>query len=216
MGRAAGTGDRPPEHFQQAGRSTRPRSPAGRVRVNAEGRTLGTVAAEAAPAAAPVRLVVEAPSSMPLRYAVKLMGDAAPKKSEANGTVMLTFEFGHRDGIEERERYLPYDVPDESYISISTAESWGAVAAGYSAIVERQLQAGNPAQVVRRVIAGKTGREAVGSALLAEVHKQVRYTAVELGEASIVPRDSAERGMKHWTVIGIGAAILIIVFLISR
>ena len=31
-----------------------------------------------------------------------------------------------------------------------------------------------------------------------------------------VPRESAERGIKHWTVIGIGAVILILVFLISR
>ena len=31
-----------------------------------------------------------------------------------------------------------------------------------------------------------------------------------------VPRVSGERGMRHWTVIGVGAAILIIVFLISR
>jgi uncharacterized integral membrane protein len=31
-----------------------------------------------------------------------------------------------------------------------------------------------------------------------------------------VPRDAAERGMRHWTVIVVGAAILIIVFLISR
>jgi hypothetical protein len=31
-----------------------------------------------------------------------------------------------------------------------------------------------------------------------------------------VPPDSAERGMKHWTVIGVGAAILILVFLLSR
>ena len=31
-----------------------------------------------------------------------------------------------------------------------------------------------------------------------------------------VPADAARRGMKHWTIIGVGAAILIIVFLISR
>jgi hypothetical protein len=31
-----------------------------------------------------------------------------------------------------------------------------------------------------------------------------------------VPAAVAERGMKHWTIIGVGAAILIIVFLISR
>jgi len=31
-----------------------------------------------------------------------------------------------------------------------------------------------------------------------------------------VPAAAAERGMKHWTIIGFGAAILIIVFLISR
>ena len=31
-----------------------------------------------------------------------------------------------------------------------------------------------------------------------------------------VPAAAAGRGMKHWTIIGAGAAILIIVFLISR
>ena len=31
-----------------------------------------------------------------------------------------------------------------------------------------------------------------------------------------VPAAAAERGMRHWTIIGVGAAILIIVFLISR
>jgi hypothetical protein len=31
-----------------------------------------------------------------------------------------------------------------------------------------------------------------------------------------VPQETAERGMKHWTIIGVGAAILILVFLISR
>jgi hypothetical protein len=31
-----------------------------------------------------------------------------------------------------------------------------------------------------------------------------------------VPADSAERGMKHWTIIGVGAAVLILVFLLSR
>ena len=31
-----------------------------------------------------------------------------------------------------------------------------------------------------------------------------------------VPASAAERGMKHWTIIGVGAAILIVVFLISR
>jgi hypothetical protein len=31
-----------------------------------------------------------------------------------------------------------------------------------------------------------------------------------------VPAAAAARGMKHWTIIGVGAAILIIVFLLSR
>jgi hypothetical protein len=31
-----------------------------------------------------------------------------------------------------------------------------------------------------------------------------------------VPPDAAQRGMQHWTVIGAGAVILILVFLISR
>jgi hypothetical protein len=31
-----------------------------------------------------------------------------------------------------------------------------------------------------------------------------------------VPSDAAERGRRHWMVIGIGAAVLILVFLLSR
>jgi hypothetical protein len=31
-----------------------------------------------------------------------------------------------------------------------------------------------------------------------------------------VPADAVQRGLKHWTIIGVGAAILIMVFLISR
>ena len=31
-----------------------------------------------------------------------------------------------------------------------------------------------------------------------------------------VPQEAAQCGMKHWTIIGVGAAILIIVFLVSR
>lgn len=31
-----------------------------------------------------------------------------------------------------------------------------------------------------------------------------------------VPAAAAERGFRHWTIIGVGAAILILVFLISR
>ncbi len=33
---------------------------------------------------------------------------------------------------------------------------------------------------------------------------------------SPVPPAVVQRGMKHWTIIGVGAAILIIVFLICR
>ncbi|WP_296380049.1 hypothetical protein [Reyranella sp.] len=31
-----------------------------------------------------------------------------------------------------------------------------------------------------------------------------------------VPQDAVQRGMKHWTMIGVGAVILILVFLVSR
>ena len=31
-----------------------------------------------------------------------------------------------------------------------------------------------------------------------------------------VQANAAQRGMKHWTIIGVGAAVLILVFLLSR
>jgi hypothetical protein len=31
-----------------------------------------------------------------------------------------------------------------------------------------------------------------------------------------VPAAAAQRGYRHWTIIGIGAAVLIVVFLLSR
>jgi hypothetical protein len=31
-----------------------------------------------------------------------------------------------------------------------------------------------------------------------------------------IPQDAVQRGMKHWTIILVGAAVLILVFVISR
>jgi tetratricopeptide (TPR) repeat protein len=139
------------------------------------------------------RLTIEAPESVPLRYFnTKALGAVTPASSESGGVRRITFELGPREPSVEETSHLPFEVAAQPYISFSTAKDWQAVARGYAEIVERQLRGGNVAGIAKRASAGKSGRDQIAGALLAEVHKQVRYVAVELGDASIVPRDPGE------------------------
>ena len=138
------------------------------------------------------RVVLEGPSSLPLRYEVQLMPDLTPQRTETDGKVRIVFEKARMEGLEYPEADLPGDVPAFPSVAFSTGSSWQQIADEYSKIVDSRINLAEVKAQVDKVIAGKTGRDQRAQAILAYLHQNVRYTGVEFGEAAIVPHAPAE------------------------
>ena len=89
----------------------------------------------------------------------------------------------------DHELGVPSDVTTVPYVGIAPAASWAAVARGYRAVIDQRIAAG--AVVLPVELSRTASREAV-DAIVKWVHRQVRYTGIELGDASLVPWPPAE------------------------
>ncbi len=138
------------------------------------------------------RVIIDAPTALPLRYLSRLLPAEEPVRKEASGRVELTFETGPLSAIERIEPFLPSDVPRWPYIAFSTGDSWQAVAARYAQIVEGRIHPEEVRGLVSRTLQGKKDRMEVIASLVARLHKETRYTGVEFGQSSIVPQPAAE------------------------
>jgi tetratricopeptide (TPR) repeat protein len=138
------------------------------------------------------RLVIEAPASLPLRYQARLLPALEIRRSESGGKVRLTFENGPLEPVERAEPRLPPGVPRRPYLAFSTGRSWREVAARYGEIVEAQVKSAEVKKIAEEATRGAATRQAKVERLLERLHRDVRYTGVELGDASIVPTPPAE------------------------
>jgi len=142
------------------------------------------------------KLVLEAPSSLPLHYAMQLLPDMKPQKTEANGHVRIVFEQGPMDALDEVEDYLPKEIPGQPQVAFSTGASWKAIAEGYGQIIDEKASQKDVQSLVNGVVVGKTNREDKAAAILQYLSREVRYTGVEFGDAAIIPHAPAET-LKH-------------------
>lgn len=141
-----------------------------------------------------LRFSVTAPVSLPLQYAVYGPGISMKDihREEAGGMVHLTFDGGPSPEYVDWEPDTPPEDQHPASFAFSTGRSWHDVAARYSAIVDARIAAGGVETVLKDVDEkGKSGGTDVAS-LTARLHKQVRYTGVEFGDAAIVPAPPIE------------------------
>ena len=87
-----------------------------------------------------LRLIIDFPAQLPLRYEVRGT-DLKPVRTEKNGQVRLVFEPRSVKPlkIEDMEFMGPPEIPLFPQVIFSTGKSWKDVAAGYEALVERQM-----------------------------------------------------------------------------
>src|SRR5580658_4722464 len=135
-------------------------------------------------------LSVEAPSSFQLKYVTRLLPALSVDRVERDGRVRISFTQGHLDAVEAAEPYLPFDVPRWPHVTFSTGGSWTETAHAYNRAIEGQIRAEDVKDILPKAKPSSTLE--LGSAVLAELHRRVRYTGVEFGEAAIVPRTPAE------------------------
>jgi hypothetical protein len=137
-----------------------------------------------------LRLVIEAPTSLPLQYEV-LGSELRPTRSEHDGKVTLRLDTGPMPAQEPPEPYMPPDVCRWPQIVFSTGKSWGEVANRYTELVEPQLDTKAVASLVHDAVDKETDRKKIIAKLLGIVRTHVRYTGIEFGKGAIVPRTPA-------------------------
>jgi len=142
------------------------------------------------------RLVVEAPVDLPLQYRTSLLPDVAVKTEEAAGIRRLTFDQGHLAPSVGSDIELATRLPRFPWIEFSTGKSWQSVAAAYSQLAEPQIHLDQ----VKGVLPTATShdRRALIQAIVSALHKEVRYTGVEFGQAKLQPQTQAEVLKRHY------------------
>lgn len=137
------------------------------------------------------RLELSAPTSLPLRYGSRLLDGLEPVRTVADGRVRLLFERRDVEPYRTPEPDLPPWQPRWPQVAFSTAESWQQVASAYSDIVDRQIAAADLAPWAEPPPAAASIAERAQE-YLDRIHRDIRYTGLELGEASLVPATPAQ------------------------
>ena len=150
-----------------------------------------------------LRLVIDAPSALPLKYEV-VASDTRPVRTEEKGRTSLVFELGPLPATATPEDCLSAEDAKVPQVVFSTGKSWNDVAAAYSELVESHLDMDVVRPLAQKSIGAETGapggapstlgpgRDKIIERLLASLRGQIRYTGVEFGKAAIVPRSSRE------------------------
>jgi Flp pilus assembly protein TadD len=139
-----------------------------------------------------MKLVLDAPESLPLNYSVELLPDMKPVKSLANGRVQVVFEQGPLEALDDLENYLPSEMPGRPQVTFSTGISWQNIAEGYGKVLNEKATPKDVQSLVKSLIAGKTTRDEKASAILQFLSREIRYTGVEFGDAAIIPHTPGE------------------------
>ncbi len=138
------------------------------------------------------RFTLEAPAGVPLRWKLRGLPGLQLRPQIQDGRQRLVLELGASTPSRNRE---PYQAPDQDpfpAILYTTTPTWAAAAAEYSATVEAQLKGADVKAWVQKAVGDATTPEDKLRRILVNLHKDVRYTGLEFGEASVVPRPPAE------------------------
>jgi len=137
------------------------------------------------------RLRVSAPASVPLRYKVR-GGGLRVIQRRARGN--QTLEVVQRDLL-PFEEYPPVTDPSVAVVPVlhfSTGDGWNHVAKAYGAAVDLALSNFDAAAIANGLVAASDTPLVKAQKIADYVRHQVRYTALELGERSILPESPTQ------------------------
>jgi transglutaminase-like putative cysteine protease/Flp pilus assembly protein TadD len=135
-----------------------------------------------------VRIVISHPESLPFRYFLEQMPGAKVNKTSREGTETIEIEDGPYEARSEKLTNLPPDMPRAPQIEFSTGTSWQKVASEYARLSNDKLRVADVQTLLAKANAKSGTRQELIRRLIVTLHKNVRYTGVEFGEASLVPQ----------------------------
>ena len=139
------------------------------------------------------RVRVSAPRAAPLRVEVEGLDKPRLRRSTRKGRQEVTLQSGPHGSVDDVPFLTPPEAEPWPAVAWTTLPSWAAVVEGYQTLLP-SVEAGRAevADRVAAVIAGATTRRERIERLVAALHGWARYTGLELGDASIIPRRPAE------------------------
>jgi len=154
------------------------------------------------------RLLVQAPASLPLRWIVQGL-KMEPQRITSGDTVTLLFESGRMEAREDTEPLAPPVPPHRPQVILSAGRSWQEVASVYYQQVEAQLAGADVSSLLSAGVTKNAARADTVESLIRVLHKEIRYTGVEYGEASIIPVKPAETLQRKYGDCKDKAALLV-------
>jgi len=138
------------------------------------------------------RVLLEAPETLPLRWKLHGKCPVQPQKTVAEGRVTLRIAYGSQESLKGMEPHMAPDQDPRVWMQWSTSRDWNALAAEYHGIVEAQIQGAGLEAWAREAIGDAKDADSKIARILARLHREVRYTGIEFGDAALVPRKPQE------------------------
>ena len=152
-------------------------------------------------------LIVDAPKQVKLQYRVHTLPNAAVTDEEQAGVRHLKFVQGYLPPHEDSDINLSTHQYSSPMVEFSTGESWAAVAAAYGELAEGQI---DPAKVKALIpTEHSASRMETIQRIVSRLNKDIRYTGVEFGEASLQPEPATEVIKRHYGDCKDKAAMLV-------
>ena len=156
---------------------TRPLSTAGLVLRAYIGRYVPVLA---------TRVILNAPNALAFKYSLRVLPKATVHELPAGDRHIWTVEQGYLNALPEEEQYLPADVPPRPQVEFSSAASWQQVAQAYAMATEPKLRVEDVKPLLGSATLNETPFQ-IAVRIVAYLHREVRYTGVEFGEAQNIP-----------------------------
>ena len=151
-------------------------------------------------------LRIDLPKSVNFRIKVMALPDAKIKDEVVGDMRHYTLEQGYVPAQAESDIPLPTHNFIGHGTRFSTGESWAAVAATYRKLAEASI---DPAKVKSLLPKPGANRQETISLIVAALHKGVRYTGIEFGQATLQPTPAAEILKRHYGDCKDKAALLV-------
>jgi hypothetical protein len=152
-------------------------------------------------------LIVDAPSSIKLQYRVHHLASIKIGESDNAGRHHLAFDQAYTAARSDSDIDLPSRDDQSPMIEFSTGDSWATVSSAYRQLAEAHIDP----EKVKPLLTGMNAstRTSRIEQIVARLHKEIRYTGIEFGEASIQPAFAADILKRHYGDCKDKAAVLV-------
>jgi len=152
-------------------------------------------------------LVVDAASELKLQYRTHLLLNVVVTDQVQDGERHLKFVQSYQEARVNSDVKLATHIYSAPMVEFSTGDSWASVASAYRQLAEPQIDP----EKVKSLLPSEPSANRMEriQAIVSRLHKEVRYTGLEFGEAALQPQTATEVLKRHYGDCKDKAAMLV-------